>query len=533
MDHLGGTKTDMTAGLYLLKASGITINTMYLPDKTIAPYSQTYPARYSALERFMQDQGTGSIVYLSLNNNIVLGDAVGTVIGPVDNLQLYPSQFPDDDGVISSNSYTLYENNCSLAIIFTCGNTTYFTCGDAYEPEATSLVTHYGANLQCDIMKLNYHGTGSGNSTALLKNIQPRYSFASNTSFTDKRSTTGQWETYFATSRATKYGMCYLVGSEQETIIYHIKDDVITLYQGSTVTKANKMTGWQHLYGADGKYMDYSTYYLDSDTEPETGVTEIDGQYYHFDSTGLMLYGSFSADGTYDGWVTNSTGSRYYQLSSDRKFAYLFVGFHKLDGEYYYFSKNGYLKTGDVDEDNGETVSIETIGNYEYAIDKDGHITRSQWLHIDDYDYYFNKSGQMLAEGIHKIGDSYYLFDDDGTLLCSDSETERQRIWYDDHYYLVDSNGIITRSKFVTIGSQKYYFNKRGIMIEDQIITINGSRYYFNSNGHMIKDRAYKVGNYKYYFNANGKMRINKTVVWKNVKYKCQSNGVMKKVKVK
>lgn len=62
-----------------------------------------------------------------------------------------------------------YENNCSLAVIFTCGNTRYFTAGDSYSDESDRLVSRYGTSLKCDIMKMNHHGIGSGNSVSLLE----------------------------------------------------------------------------------------------------------------------------------------------------------------------------------------------------------------------------------------------------------------------------------------------------------------------------------------------------------------------------
>ena len=44
-----------------------------------------------------------------------------------------------------------------------------------------------------------------------------------------------------------------MVGNEKKTIIYHIQNDVITLYQGSIASEKNKMTGWQYLYGVFAK----------------------------------------------------------------------------------------------------------------------------------------------------------------------------------------------------------------------------------------------------------------------------------------
>lgn len=76
--------------------------------------------------------------------------------------------------VLQKKKNVLYviENNCSLAVIFTCGNTRYFTAGDSYSDESDRLVSRYGTSLKCDIMKMNHHGIGSGNSVSLLEAVQ-------------------------------------------------------------------------------------------------------------------------------------------------------------------------------------------------------------------------------------------------------------------------------------------------------------------------------------------------------------------------
>lgn len=73
----------------------------------------------------------------------------------------------------------------------------------------------------------------------------------------------------------TSYGLCYLVGNEEKTLIFHIENDKITLYRGDTVETGKKMTGWQSLYGADGLYRDHDMYYFDKNGSLSTGVKMI------------------------------------------------------------------------------------------------------------------------------------------------------------------------------------------------------------------------------------------------------------------
>ena len=107
----------------------------------------------------------GQVVFLNVGDLVQVGDAVGKVIGPVDSWKLSPSQYSQYTNLEQRN--LMYENNCSLAMIFTCGNTRYFTAGDCYADEAKALVDKYGTDLKCDIMNLCHHGIGAGNSNDL------------------------------------------------------------------------------------------------------------------------------------------------------------------------------------------------------------------------------------------------------------------------------------------------------------------------------------------------------------------------------
>ena len=260
-DHTGGCSTDLQAGLKQFALSGITIDTLYLPDPSLAVLSRSYPSRYAAFQAFMSTQGTGRIVYLNVGDQVNVGDATGKVIGPVNTNEISPYAYTSITK--EKERFIRYENNCSLAVIFTCGNTRYFTAGDSYSDESDRLVSRYGTSLKCDIMKMNHHGIGSGNSVSLLEAVQPSYAFIPNTGVSETDAKTNKWRTGTAIKRMTSYGLCYLVGNEEKTLIFHIENDKITLYRGDTVETGKKMTGWQSLYGADGLYRDHDMYYFD------------------------------------------------------------------------------------------------------------------------------------------------------------------------------------------------------------------------------------------------------------------------------
>ena len=222
-DHTGGCSTDLQAGLKQFALSGITIDTLYLPDPSLAVLSRSYPSRYAAFQAFMSTQGTGRIVYLNVGDQVNVGDATGKVIGPVNTNEISPYAYTSITK--EKERFIRYENNCSLAVIFTCGNTRYFTAGDSYSDESDRLVSRYGTSLKCDIMKMNHHGIGSGNSVSLLEAVQPSYAFIPNTGVSETDAKTNKWRTGTAIKRMTSYGLCYLVGNEEKTLIFHIEND--------------------------------------------------------------------------------------------------------------------------------------------------------------------------------------------------------------------------------------------------------------------------------------------------------------------
>ena len=72
-DHTASLGTDANAGLRLLINSGITIDHLYLPSKSLAIYSPRYLKKCIAIENFMF--AYTSIQYLLIGDSITVGDA--------------------------------------------------------------------------------------------------------------------------------------------------------------------------------------------------------------------------------------------------------------------------------------------------------------------------------------------------------------------------------------------------------------------------------------------------------------------------
>lgn len=502
-DHIGSTDDNVCAGLENLEAMGISVDTLYVPSVYLAPYSTRISYRASQLENYANQRPNLKIVYLNVGDLVQVGDASGKVMGPTDSATRAPYQYTEY--TLLENRNIIYENDSSLAMIFQCGNTKYFTAGDCYGREAKALVDAYGSGLKCDIMKMNHHGIGSGNSADLISAISPKYSFVPNSGVEKYSQTSDHWRTYTATKRASKYGMCYMVGNEKKTIIYHIQNDVITLYQGSIASEKNKMTGWQYLYGADGANRDHDMYYINSNNKILKGVHKIGNHYFRFKSGGQMDYGEFSSEGTYLGWKDYSGGRRYYSLSKDKKYAYMNYGVNVVHGTPMCFDSDGYLMMSGTEND----TAIKRLGSNYYAVDYEGEVTENDWEELDGFLYYFDNQGRMLRNCKYKIDGEYYLFDTDGTVYQGNSYTE----FFDFHSntYAVRTDGTVVAGKCAYVDGEKYYFDRYGVVQKNRIIKIGKKQYYFDKNGKMVRNRTIKVFGKKYKSNSNGVLKLVKS----------------------
>lgn len=508
-DHMGATSASATVGLENLEAMGISIDTLYIPSTNLTPYSSRCSNRTSSIQNYVNGKPNMKIVYLNVGDQVQVGDAVGKVIGPVDSSTRMPNQYTEY--ISLENRNIIYENDSSLAMIFKCGNTQYFTAGDCYGREAKALVDTYGSGLQCDIMKLNHHGIGTGNSADLIKAIHPKYSFVPNSGVEKYSETTGRWRTYSATQRATKYGMCYMIGNEKKTIVYNIVNDQITVYQGSIVSKENKMTGWQYLYGADGLNRDHDLYYFNKDGSLARGIKKIGKHTYYFGEGGQMNYGTYNSEGIYSGWHSYSGKKRYFQLSANKKYAYMSTGIKQIGSETYYFDKNGYKQIPDILEDDNnidEDIYPTKIGSSYYYLDEDGAMALDDWIEIAGDYYFFGKSGKMYYNNVYTISGDKYLFENDGTLV----EGERKTELYDfkNSIYAVRVDGTLVCGKIAKIEGKRYYFNVQGKMQSNKIIHVGTHNYYFDKNGELVTNKKVKRNGKVYYSNKNGVLSTKK-----------------------
>ena len=395
MDHYGGKsggRGNTVAGIKQLLDAGVTVDTLYMPALSLSPEANGYKDKYDQIVAAVHAKNT---VDLKPGSTFRVGDAKAEVFGPVNTDKIHPSDYKNmpssgDGGETEEVQYTYYENNCSLVTMFTCGNTRYLTVGDALEDATNFLVDTYGSRLKADILQFSHHGTGSGNTDRFMAAVRPTYAFAQNTGLSGINPKTKKRYVNMSRKSVMPYGMSYLVADEQKTIIYQVKNNVISLFENE-VSDAARLDGWVRLEGADGEFRDIDRYYI-KNGKLLTGVQTIGGKTYYFGTGGCMDYGNFNEKAVYQYWKSYDDGTkRYFTFSKDKEFSYMATGFTKIGKDTFYFDP----KTGAKYAPKGSKKVVKQIGKYRYLFGISGAIYKNTMFRANNKIYYFDARGHM------------------------------------------------------------------------------------------------------------------------------------------
>ncbi len=178
-----------------------------------------------------------------------------------------------------------------------------------------------------------------------------------------------------------------------------------------------------------------------------------------------------------DGWNATEDGWKYYE---DGKKV---VGWKAIDGEWYYFDRDGIMETGWV-----------SVDGHWYYLNTDGSM-ETGWASVDGHWYYLNADGSMET-GWASIGGKWYYLNADGSM-----ETGWASIG--GHWYYLNADGTM-ETGWASIGGHWYYLNADGTM-ETGWASIGGYWYYLNADGSMATGWKSVGGNW-YYLNADGTM---------------------------
>lgn len=206
-------------------------------------------------------------------------------------------------------------------------------------------------------------------------------------------------------------------------------------------------TGWQQ--DANG------IYYLENDTKV-TGWKTIDDATYYFDASGYRVSG------------TRQIGGKKYYLDPKDNGARATSKWCKINGKYYYYNKNGVLRTGMftvggktylTTSSGARRTGMVTVNSRKYYFRKNGSM-KTGWFTYKGEKYYFNKTKTSSSYGAArtgwaKISGSWYYFNQDGTMKTG---------WLLDnmkYYYFSKKTGKMLTGKH-TIGGKTYDFGSSG-----------------------------------------------------------------------
>lgn len=244
----------------------------------------------------------------------------------------------------------------------------------------------------------------------------------------------------------------------------------------------------------------------------------IDDEYY-VDSNGIMATDKWvKLPKRNPGWDEGSISVWYYFNSSGKVET---DGWKKISGQYYYFDSDGVMQTGWVDDDTyylGDDGVMRTGWQYLHDPEDDDSFNNDVIPFDDDEDthwYYFQSNGKKYVPN-NSSGD-YKLYKIDGVYYCFDENGAMQTGWVNmgdkesdnfENYRFFQSNGHVQTGWYSTTPPEDddlnldlgddvewYYFSSSGVpkvgpRVDDastsDLVKINGITYLFNEKGNPV-----------------------------------------------
>lgn len=155
-------------------------------------------------------------------------------------------------------------------------------------------------------------------------------------------------------------------------------------------------------FAAEWKETDSGMSYIDDSGKAVTGLQEIDGETYYFNSKGIMK----------TGWLSTKSGKKCY-FNSDGTMR---TGWLRTRNAKYYFSKKGIMCTGSV-----------KIGGSYYFFGEDGKMLTG-WQEVDGEDYYYCTNGKRAVSKTVNIDGERIKFDKNGRTVSKPSSVKTEDV---------------------------------------------------------------------------------------------------------
>lgn len=326
----------------------------------------------------------------------------------------------------------------------------------------------------------------------------------------------GNWRMYFDDSTYTaKIGLSEIKGKRY----MFDNNGVMQGYAGTPVINGQKYwvsedgslkTGWLNL-GNWRMYFDETT------CTAKTGLSEIKGKRYMFDSNGVMqgyagtpiINGKkywVSEDGSLKtGWLRLGSWTMYFDTTT----CAAATGVTRIDGKLYAFDANGIWISG---------TGTQVINGKKYYFNRDGSIEVG-WIKLGDWTMYFDPDTGAAATGIVTVDGKRRLFDSNGILL-----TGQGTVVIGGKKYCFAADGSVMTG-WISFGGWTFYFDPVTGAAATGIVEIDGKTYYFNSDGVRTTGIQYMNGR-TYYFNSDGSLARNTWMIVNGEKIYVDENGI-------
>ena len=163
----------------------------------------------------------------------------------------------------------------------------------------------------------------------------------------------------------------------------------------------------------------------------------------------------------------------------------------EIDGERYYFDRDGYLVTNGFILDGGLT----------YIVDADGRMLRSTEVVKDGTAYVIREDGHAVTRALYEAAQGISQLDQgsDQTGWISDETGFRYK----------DGSGAILVDAWEQIDGTWYYFNSGGYMATESLETFpDGRLVYLGEDGKPVKDTELSIDGAEYVANSEGFLTV-------------------------
>ena len=208
---------------------------------------------------------------------------------------------------------------------------------------------------------------------------------------------------------------------------------------------------------------------------------------------------AFSAEGS---WQQDTKG--WWYLLDDG--GYSAAGWEYIDGDMYYFDREGYLVTNCLVADSG----------YIYIVDSDGRMLKDTSLHMNGTEYVIDSQGHAVTAAIYYasvgIGANSGETAPTGTghTLGAAQQTQGGSTasgWRSDDTgsWFVKADGSYPVDAWENIGGTWYHFDSLGYMEKDRLVSFpDGTYRYLGNDGAPVKDTELSLDGVDYTVDSEG-----------------------------